>query len=128
MVDRNEYTPCRRRAENRGHGLDPFVQVDAYPIVPGQTKGLQTSRGQARRTPKLGIAHRYIAEGQRGRPAALIGHLLQEVVQIRPHGWLRSRMNRSNSSSIGEINKRATTIVDARSTLGIAKQFSLVFP
>jgi hypothetical protein len=29
---------------------------------------------------------------------------------------------------IGEINKRATSVVDAGSTLGIAKQFSLLFP
>src|SRR4029453_8889327 len=98
VIDGNEYTLGRRGTENRGHGLDPFVQVDAYPIVPSQAEGLQTSCSQARRTPKLGIAPRYIAEGNRGRPAELMGHLLQEVVQICPHAWLRSSMNRSNSS------------------------------
>ena len=43
--------------------------------------------------------------------------------------WLTSFQNEPlEFVHIGEINKRATTVVDGRSTLDIAKQFRVVVP
>jgi len=82
----NEDTTCSRGSEDRGDCLNPLVEEDSHSVPSNKAEVDQARSHRLDLTPQLRVVESRRFQRQ-GRSASLpISHLLDQVVQICPHG------------------------------------------
>ncbi len=91
-VDRDEHAAGPRRAEDRGDGLDPLVEVDPDPITPMYAEAPEPVRHCLDGGPEFAVRERRALVRECRRVAALGCLLFDQVVDERAHlCFLRDR-------------------------------------